>query len=178
MLNLSRTLSSKDIVYNTDMENLFNAFSGIESQRLSLGGLTITPSSNGIKFLVEKADGTDVLSVNTSTTTAIMTGTLEVSGFTKLGDNAIKVKKYTGTTGAAEGNITNVAHGLTGAKILGFTCKVEYAANSGTLPGDTSTAEFEYYISHNATNFVLTLAATNSGSILSKNFIITVIYEA
>jgi microcystin-dependent protein len=72
MLNLSRGLASKDIIYNTDMENIFNAFAGIESQRLSLGGLTITPATDGARFLVEKADGTDVFSVNTST--GVITG--------------------------------------------------------------------------------------------------------
>ena len=38
-----------------------------------------------------------------------------------LGETAIKVKELTGTTGAAQGSLTTVAHGLAGDKIISIT---------------------------------------------------------
>ena len=101
-------------------------------------------------------------------------------GFTQLGGSgapAIKMKKLTGTTNSAEGGSTSVAHGLTGSKIIGFTCKVEYATDSGMPWQHTTFAGYQYDVYHNGTNFIVYNHATNSENLLSKNFIITVWYE-
>jgi hypothetical protein len=104
---------------------------------------------------------------------------LDVNGFTQLGSDApkIKVKKLTGTTGAAEGNAVNVAHGLTGGKILAVTAVVFSAANVGWLLETTSDAGYQYHVKFDATNVVVTNHATNSENILSKSFTLTLIYE-
>lgn len=45
-------------IYNRDMTSLFNAFSGLESQKATLGGLTIQPLANGDIFELKDAAGT------------------------------------------------------------------------------------------------------------------------
>lgn len=63
--------------YNTDLAALFNAFSGLEAQTSSLGGLTITPAANSTTtFKVTNTIGTSLLSVDTTNSSVIMkTGT-------------------------------------------------------------------------------------------------------
>jgi hypothetical protein len=107
-----------------------------------------------------------------------VTGAKTFSGFTALGAGpAIKMKKLTGTTAAAEGADATVAHGLTGGKIISHTTLVSYAANSSVPPSYTWSPGVQYDILHDATNFIVRLSATNSGNILSKSFTILVIYE-
>lgn len=73
MLNLTKTYTpaagqkSSAAGYNTDMSALFNALTGLENQTKTLGGLTITPSSDAEKFIVSDAAGTVRLSIDTST---------------------------------------------------------------------------------------------------------------
>lgn len=74
-LNLSKgyTPSSGQVSnsssYNTDIANLFNAFSGLEAQTSTLGALTVTPSANGAtKFKVTDVAGNTVFAVTTSDT--------------------------------------------------------------------------------------------------------------
>jgi len=53
--------------YNTDISALFNAFSGLEAQTASLGGLTITPTANSTTTLnITNAAGTSIFSVDTT----------------------------------------------------------------------------------------------------------------
>jgi len=101
------------------------------------------------------------------------------SGFTQLGEVAplIKTKKLTGTTASAEGGRVLVPHGLIGAKIISFTCKVVYAENSGVPPSYTYVAGFEYDLNHGVSDFGVDLSSINSENILSKPFIIYVVYE-
>lgn len=112
------------------------------------------------------------------TTTDDGSNKLQVNGFSRLGDAAtgIKMKVLTGTTGAAEGGNVTVAHGLTGAKIVSFTAKVEAAANQGFPPEYSRAPEYKFSCYHDATNFNVYLAATDSGNILSKPFVIVVWY--
>jgi hypothetical protein len=106
------------------------------------------------------------------------TGNQTFSGFTVLGAGpAIKMKKLTGTTGAAEGNEVSVAHGLTGAKIVSITAKVTFATNSGIAQEHTGTAGYQYHLSHDATNVYIKNHATNSENILSKALVILITYE-
>ena len=87
------------------------------------------------------------------------------------------VKKLTGTTGATEGSFTNVAHGLTLAKIIGM--QVLVTADNGNLipPAFDTIAEFEYGAFLSATNAVVDLSATNSGNLLSNAFTVLLTYE-
>lgn len=53
--------------YNTDVSALFNTINGLQDQTTTIGGLTITPSSNGTtKFLIQNAAGTELFSADTT----------------------------------------------------------------------------------------------------------------
>lgn len=75
MLNLTKTYTpaagqkSSAAGYNTDMSALFNALAGLENQTKTLGGLTITPSSNGKKFIVTDAAGVVMFSIDSTSST-------------------------------------------------------------------------------------------------------------
>jgi len=92
------------------------------------------------------------------------------------GNTALKCKVLTGTTAAAEGGTTAVAHGLTGNNILGWTVKVISTTDWGIAPITVHSNEYQYQVIHDATNFSLYLSDTNSGNILSKTFYIMVWY--
>jgi hypothetical protein len=95
-----------------------------------------------------------------------------------LGDGSnvqIKCKKLTGTTGAAEGNQTDVAHGLDSSKIIGMQCLVS-VSSATNIPPAFPIAEYQYSINFDATNFSVQLSATSSGSILSKGFVALIFY--
>lgn len=98
--------------------------------------------------------------------------------YTSLGElaPAIKTKKLTGLTGAAQGDTTLIAHGLVGAKIISFTAKVEHITGGG-VQANVGIANYEFTCYHTSTNFVVTTKTGSSGSILSKNIIIYVTYE-
>lgn len=117
-------------------------------------------------------------------TNAAVTIPLKVthSGYTLLGASspALQCKKLTGTTGAAQGNLVTVAHGLTGAKILGLDVAVANSANNGILPNIASlggSAGFEYSVWWDGTNVSLYNSAANSANILSKAFTVLITYE-
>jgi hypothetical protein len=103
---------------------------------------------------------------------------LQVNGFTKLGDAAtgIKMKVLTGTTAAAEGGTTSVAHGVDFTKIVGFTAHVYNSADAAIQSGYTGFAGLEFYPAMNASLMNIDLSATNSGNILSKPFVFTIWY--
>ena len=101
-------------------------------------------------------------------------------GFTKLGSGAptIKMKKVTGTTGATEGDSTNIAHGFGDiSKILGFRVLVTTSSGNRVPPVFTSVAEHEYDSFINSTNVLVTLTATNSGSLLNRAITVLITYE-
>jgi hypothetical protein len=101
------------------------------------------------------------------------------SGFTQLGEvaPAIKFKELTGTTASIEGGSIVVAHGLTGAKIISFTCVVRHSANRGMAPQYTFDSGYLYSVFYNDTNFVVNTDNINSENILSKPFTIFIIYK-
>jgi len=100
-------------------------------------------------------------------------------GYTQLGDLSpkIKIKKLTGTTAAAEGGTTDIAHGLTLSKVISITAVVQIGTTHVIPPNVVTQAELQYDVIIYQTNVTVTLHATNSGSILSKPVIITIIYE-
>ena len=106
-------------------------------------------------------------------------GDKTLTGFTSLGgDVALKCKKLTGTSGAAEGAAINIAHGLTGTKIVGFNCILSHNTGYGLPPNHIQDPEYQYYCYFDGTNFVVTNSATNSGNILSKPITILAWYIA
>ena len=105
--------------------------------------------------------------------------TISDAGFTQLGTGApnIKTKKLTGITGATEGSTTNIAHGLTLSKIIGFMVLVSADNGNSIPPGLVFAAEFEYDAFIDATNAVIRLSDTNSGNMLSNAIVVLIIHE-
>ena len=119
--------------------------------------------------------GTGEVGIGTTTPTS----ELEVNGFTKLGTTApaVKMIKLTGTTNAAQGSSTSMAHGLTSSKILAVNVLVEYSAGNSVPPSYTASVgyEFDYFIS--GTNITVINKLSNSSLILSKPIRVLVTYE-
>ena len=102
--------------------------------------------------------------------------------FTSLGSAAsgaprIKTKKLTGTTADAEGGYTSVNHGVTSSKIISITAVVFSDTGVGRTPGTRYPTGLEFGLDFNTTQASITNHDTNSESILSKSFVITIIYE-
>jgi hypothetical protein len=99
--------------------------------------------------------------------------------FSKLGDVApkIKMKKLTGTTGAAENGTVNMAHGLTSSKIIGVQVIVHYATGCGISNAYAYAAEYHFDWFYDATNVTVRNHPTSSGSILSKPITVLITYE-
>lgn len=109
-----------------------------------------------------------------------VTGDAGFTGYTRLGTGApaIKMKKLTGTSPAAEGGTVSITHGLTASKILAVTATIQDSNwNDYRLPGDRYAADCEYYLSISATGITVALSATNSGYLLSRPIKIIVTYE-
>jgi hypothetical protein len=117
--------------------------------------------------------------VHVGNTAAPAAGNLEVDGFTKPGLDApaIKMKKYTGTTAAAEGGEVIIAHGLTLSKIISVTAIVEATSTFHVHEGYTNNVEYQFNWYLTDTQIRVWNTAGNSGSILSKPIKILVTYE-
>jgi hypothetical protein len=105
---------------------------------------------------------------------------VDVGGFSKLGADApfIKVKKLTSTTGAAQGDIIPVPHGLTSTKILSITVLVQFETNGQYVPHSyTNTNGYQFDFFSDTTNIQIRNHPTNSGQILSKPIKIIITYE-
>ncbi|MCO6057291.1 hypothetical protein NG726_11480 [Pseudomonas sp. MOB-449] len=144
------------------------------------------PATLKRKFLREQVGGTWQEWNEYAFLTRAQTWTVKqtFNGYTQLGDTApaIKQKKLTGTTAAAESGSTVIAHGLTGSKILSVHVHVAYSSvNTGMPPGMDAGkgvgAGYEYSWFFDATNVTIKLHPTNSENILSKGIIILITYE-
>ena len=123
----------------------------------------------------------------TSTTTGgvIMNGGLAVAkdqytgGFTSFGDNnvGLKCKVYTGTMSATQGGSVNIAHGLTGSKIVQVSGVIFYTTGS-VVPIPGNQPGYQSYLATDITNINVTSVASNSGSIVGLPFTVTVWYRA
>lgn len=105
---------------------------------------------------------------------------LVVDNFSKLGNDApaIKVKKLTGTTGAAQGDIIPISHGLTSTKILSITVLVQFETNGQYVPHSyTNTNGYQFDFFSDPTNIHIRNHPTNSGQILSKPIKVMITYE-
>lgn len=92
------------------------------------------------------------------------------------GNEALKYKVITGTTGSSQGNSTFVAHGLTSSKIVGFICVVSASVATNVPPSWTLASGYEYHINFSSTDFEVSLSAANSSNILSKTFKAVIYY--
>jgi hypothetical protein len=100
------------------------------------------------------------------------------SNYTVLGAGpAIKMKKLTGTTNAAEGGAATVAHGLAVSKILGVSVMVDRGDGPHFLPEHTFYAEHQYSVVCGSADVELINSAANSANILSKSFTVLITYE-
>ena len=109
----------------------------------------------------------------------VVDSNISVDGFSKLGSNApaIKVLKLTGTTAAAQGTYTSIAHGLSLSKILSVEVFVSVSATVKHGRGWTAYGghQFDFYIDSTVVQ-ILNIAG-NSGNILSKPYTVLITYE-
>jgi hypothetical protein len=121
--------------------------------------------------------GADAVSVGIGTPAP--QATLEVDGYTMLGNTApkIQMKKLTGTTSATQGTSISIAHGLTSSKIIAVAVLVEYASNSFIHHSYQFNTGYEFNFFITATTISIANVAANSGNILSKPFKILITYE-
>ena len=87
------------------------------------------------------------------------------------------MKKLTGTTGATEGNLTSIAHGLTISKVIGYHVLVTQASGNKIPPEYTSVAGYEFSAFLDSTNVKVQLHATNSENLLSKAISVLINHE-
>ncbi|ADZ31551.1 head decoration protein [Planktothrix phage PaV-LD] len=126
---------------------------------------------------------------STSTTTGAVVvsggvgvrGNQYVGGFTSLGGTAgghpaIKLIRFSGTTGASQGSVTNIAHNLTLSKIIGVLVFLKIDSGYFIPPGFTEVAGYLYTWSIYLLNFNLRLSGSSSASILSKEFEVCITY--
>lgn len=104
---------------------------------------------------------------------------LDVSGFTKLGSDApkIKMKKLTGTTSSSDGGSADIPHGLNVAKILTVDVLVEYMPDVVIHQGFTRIAGIEFNFLVFPSAFRIFNIAFNSANILSKPVRVLITYE-
>ena len=91
----------------------------------------------------------------------------------------MKIKKLVGTTGPAEGNNVDVAHGIgLTDKIIAWTARVKFDDNTWVAQGQRTDPINQEFIAFPLTNvnFRLGLKAGNSAGILSKSFEILVFH--
>jgi hypothetical protein len=106
---------------------------------------------------------------------------LEVSGYTKLGNDApaIKVKKLNGTTASTQGGSSTIIHGLNVNKILSVSVLVESIFPGEYIPAnyDASAAlKYSYLITNNLV-YVINAPAPNSANILVRPIKVLITYE-
>lgn len=140
----------------------------------SFGNAPVSLTTNNVERMRIATDGKVGIS------TAAPTSELEVNGFTKLGSDgpAIKTKKLTGTTAAAQGSFVDVAHGVTGSKILSVQVLVEYAPGAWIPQSYSHSAGYSVNYLINATNIRVYTETGNSANVLGKPMKLLITYEA
>ena len=170
---------------NATNENVFgyNA-TGNDSNTVTIGDNNIVRTY--LKGVVDVANTTP----STSTTTGASViaggqgigGNQHIGGFTSLGGvpsghPAVKMLQLSGTTGASQGTVTNVAHNLTLSKIVGIQVFLKIDSGYFIPPGFTEVGGYLYTWSIYVLNFNLRLSGSSSASILSKEFEVLIFYK-
>ncbi len=173
MFRIDSLENTKDNAYKIN-EN----FKDIGVNKLDVSAIDNYQNKNSSSVYSNNSDKLDGQHGSYYVPVSTFTGNVTHSAFTSLGTGnpAIKLKTITGTTADAEGGGAYPAHGLTGAKIIGFTCVVRYSANTAVPPNITDMAGYQYHCFFDATNFDVELHATNSENILSKPFAVMIFY--
>ncbi len=157
-----------------------NTFIG-DSADASATGLT---NATAIGYNAKVSQSNSLVLGNSNTNVGIGTSApnaaLEVDGYTMLGSStspAIKMIELTGTTASSQGASVSIAHGVTASKIISVNVMVAYAANSYIPPSYQGSAgyEFNWYI--NGSNIYIWNQSSNSGNILSKGIVVTIVYK-
>ena len=107
--------------------------------------------------------------------------TLHVDGYTKLGDDApkIKMKKYTGSLSSTPGVCTSFEHGLfeVGTIISMNISVLHMNGVTNILPHYTLSGGSEYSGDFNIANVNICTAGANSHNIVGQPYIVVLIYE-
>jgi phage tail protein X len=112
-------------------------------------------------------------------------GNKHFTGFTRLGDDSIKKKTVQGITNAGQGQQVSVTHGVNATKIRSVSGNIFYTAsafpladNLPSVPIMGKQAGFASTINISGTSINVINDASNSGSILSRPFILTIEYTS
>lgn len=153
----------------------------IEPPQNELSALQSLSDSAG--FLKKMGDGKYFIDNNNylPLSGGTVTGAATFSNFTSLGGvsgghPAIKLIRFSGVTGASQGDITNIVHNLTISKIIGVLVFLKIDPAYFIPPGFTEVAGYLYTWSIYYTNFNLRLSRSSSASILSKQFEVCIVY--
>jgi hypothetical protein len=162
-------------VTSTELGYLSGVTSALQTQlnaKAPLASPALTGTATAAKMLIGTTTDGD------STKKLQVAGNTYVSGYSKLGESApaIKMKKLTATSPAAQGGVAYVAHGLDYTKIIGVQVLLKVSTGLFTN-GHThySGCQFDFYV--DGVNVVFHAHATNSASILSKPFTVLLTYE-
>lgn len=131
-------------------------------------------STSSKELLRIKANGNVGIGSNAPTTK------LEVDGFTKLGIDApaIKHKLLTGATGATQGDLISISHGLTDSKILSITVLVVYSTALQThVPPGYPVAGYQYTFFSESGKVYIKNVDGNSSLVLNKPFKVFITYQ-
>lgn len=149
---------------------------------VKIGSIIETAHSPLAQGLVKEINGYTIVVDKwfNSTTTAAITPSPTTGTAFYINDwvdqSPLRYKKLTGTTGAT-GSALQVAHGLTGSKIVSITGKVKTETNSGINAGTTTGSGIYFYeLSHDTTYAAITLG-TSATAITEKPAVIYITYE-
>jgi len=141
-----------------------------------------SPGANSIGFSVGGADNARISAngnVLIATSTDDGANKLQVNGFTKLGEAAtgIKMKVLTGTTAAAEGGTTSIAHGVSDSNDIVGCSVIVFLASGAAYSSDYDAAGRQYSWVFGASDFLVKLHDTNSENLLNCAFTAMIWYK-
>jgi hypothetical protein len=113
---------------------------------------------------------------NTTASSTYITKSSTTETYVKKTDiSSVYIVVLATNTKGVEGQQSNIAHGVTGSKIVSVNATLIQGVNTYTLPGSSS-AGFQYSITYDDTNVYVTLHATESENILNKPVKIIIFY--
>jgi hypothetical protein len=94
----------------------------------------------------------------------------------KISGKALKLRKYT-TTSAISGSATTIAHGLTGANILGVQARALVTTNAAFIPNSTTASNIYLYEVYYDDNNITIFTNASGSAIESKPVSVLLTYE-